>query len=218
MGEWNFTELRELCRQQGIPDSKVYRNSLEWRWKRADFHAEKAKEVWTGLFRAPFSTSDQQFYETVFSFEAHTESCIQCLHSMVDMLAQIINVVILRGHLAENEVSAKKLVTKQKNKIPPEILKRLDEFLSCYEFKYVDAFCNTIKHRRLIHSMLKAEYGEGYRNESGIIFYQFRYRHVTYQDTWANDILQKYREAFYKHITCVGVGINEFLKNRTEIK
>jgi hypothetical protein len=137
---------------------------------------------------------------------------------MVDMLAQIINVVILRGHLAENEVSAQKLVRWLSNKIPPEILKRLNEFLSGYEFKYVDAFCNTIKHRRLIHSMLRAEYGEGHRNESGIIFFQFRYRKVTYQDTWASDILQKYREAFYEHITCVGLAINKFLKNRTEIK
>lgn len=109
ISKWSFEELRDLCRRRGVPESTIYQTSLEWRWRRADFHAEKAEEIWKELFSTSFSTGEQRFYEEVFSYEAHAEACIQSLHSMADLLGQIINVVILQKRFKEDQVSLKKL-------------------------------------------------------------------------------------------------------------
>jgi hypothetical protein len=49
MTKWNFSELSKLCEEKGIPGAKIYQNSLGWRWKRADYHAEAASKIWLGL-------------------------------------------------------------------------------------------------------------------------------------------------------------------------
>ncbi len=211
---WSFEELREISRKLGIPETTVYQNSLDWRWRRADFHAEMANKVWEDLFQSHFSTGDQRFRNVVFSYEANVEACIQSLHSLADILAQIINVVVLEARFGENDVSASIVV---KAVVQPEIFTPLNEFLKSYEFKYIDAFCNTIKHRRLIPSKFKAEYGEDYRNESGIKFIQFDYRNTTYPETWGSDIIGKYRYVIRDRLTLVGIAINEFLRKELEL-
>jgi hypothetical protein len=39
--------------------------------------------------------------DSVFSYEANVEACVQSLHSLGDILAQIINVVILKSHFGK---------------------------------------------------------------------------------------------------------------------
>jgi len=211
MNEWNFEELNKLCQQKNIPESIVYQKSLEWRWRRADFHAEKAKEIWAELFSKPVITQDSRFNEAVFSYEAHVEACIQSLHSMADMLAQIINVVILKNQFMEDGVYFKTLIGEmEKNGIAPLVTNYMKKLLNHEVFQYIDAFCNTIKHRRLINSKFRAEYGKDYRNESGIKFLQFNYKSKTYPETWGNDILEQYRFQMRELVTEVGLNINKF--------
>jgi hypothetical protein len=97
MPKWNFLELSKLCEEKGIPGARIYQNSLGWRWQRADYHADTAKKIWSDLFKEPFTFGDQRSYEAIFSYEAQVESCVQSLHALADILAQIINVVILRA-------------------------------------------------------------------------------------------------------------------------
>jgi hypothetical protein len=210
---WSFEELREISKRLGFPETTIYQNSLEWRWQRADFHAEMANKVWEDLFKSTFSTGDQRFRDSVFSYEANVEACVQSLHSLGDMLAQIINVVILKSHFGESQVSALRVA---RAIVEPKILTPLNKFLGSYEFRYVDAFCNTIKHRRLIRSEFGAEYGEDYRNETGIKFIQFNYGNTTYHETWGSDIVGEYRYVIRDRITQVGIVINEFLRERLE--
>ena len=102
MGKWQFSELNKLCEEKGIPDAKIYQNSLGWRWKRADYHAEMASRVRSDLFKESFSLGDQRCYEAIFSYEAQVGSCVQSLHSQADILSQIINVLILGNRLSED--------------------------------------------------------------------------------------------------------------------
>lgn len=212
MTEWSFEELRRMCKQKNIPESTIYQNSLEWRWRRADFHAENASNIWTELFSSPFSSADQRFKKAVFSYEAHVEACVQALHSMVDILAQIINAVILENHYQEHQVKAKELTKfMKKNEKAPQVMDCMRALLDSAEFRYLDAFCNTIKHRRLIPGKFRAEYGDHYRNESGIKFLKFNYRNKIVPETWASYILDEYRQQIKQLITDVGLNINKFV-------
>ena len=212
MGKWNFSELNELCRGKGIPDAKIYQNSLDWRWKRADYHAEMASNVWSDLFKESFSLGDQRFNKAVFSYEAQVEACIQSLHSLGDILSQIINVLVLDSRFSEDAVTIKKVVKLMKKEyLAPEIAESTRQFLDDPSFKYIEAFCNTIKHRRLIKTDFRAEYGENVRNESGLRFEEFIFQGNTYPQTWGSDILEKYRLHLLDLITEVGLHINKYI-------
>ena len=81
MTKWNFAELNKLCEEKGIPDAKIYQNSLGWRWKRADYHAEMASKVWADLFKESFSFVDQRCYEAIFSYEAQVDPSLSVLQT-----------------------------------------------------------------------------------------------------------------------------------------
>jgi len=213
MEEWNYSELSKLCKEKGIPDAIIYQNSLGWRWKRADYHAEMASKVWSDLFKESFSFVDQRCYEAIFSYEAQVESCAQALHSQADILAQIINVLILGNRLPEDSVSIKKVVAIMENEnIAPDIAKSARQLLNDGIFNYIEAFCNTIKHRRLIKTDFRAEYGESARNESGLRFEEFLFKGDTYPQTWGSDILEKYRFHLLDLIVEVGLNINRYIE------
>jgi len=213
MEKWNYSELNKLCEEKGRPDAKIYQNSLAWRWKRADYHADMASKVWSDLFKESFSFADQRFFKAIFSYEAQVESCVQALHSQADILAQIVNVLILDNRLPEDSVSIKKVIAIMENEsLAPDIAKSARRLLNDGIFNYIEAFCNTIKHRRLIKTDFRAEYGENARNESGLRFEAFLFKGDTYPQTWGSDILEKYRFHFLDLITEVGLNINRYIE------
>jgi len=212
MEKWQFSELNKLCEEKGIPDAKLYQNSLGWRWKRADYHAEVASKVWVDLFKESFSFVDQRCYEAIFSYEAQVESCVQSLHSQADILAQIINVLVLSNRLTEESVSIKTVVKILEDEgIAPAVAKSSRQLIDDEIFQYIEAFCNTIKHRRLIKTDFRAEYGENARNESGLRFEEFTFKGNAYPQTWGSDILEKYRFHLLDLITEVGLNINAYI-------
>ncbi len=218
MKTWSFEELRGLCRGKGISDNVIsnfstYGTSLDWRYHRAKFHAEQAHNIWKDLVSQSFSFGDERYNEAEFSYEAYVEACVQSLHSMADILGQIINIVLLGGHFSEDNASLKKVAGYiKKGGIAPNVLTNLKELLDSKEFRYIEAFCNTIKHRRLIKTQFRAEYGGDYRNEEGLVFEEFNYKAVTYPKTWAKDIIDKYREKVFNMVVEVGLKINDFMR------
>lgn len=212
MTKWNFSELRKLCEEKGIPDTKIYQNSLDWRRKRADYHADMASKVWSDLFKESFSFVDQRCHKAIFSYEAQVEACVQALHSLADILAQIINVVVLGSGLQEHCVSIKGVVKiMEKGGIAPDVAKSTRQLLDDKLFNYIEAFCNTIKHRRLIKTDFRAEYGENARNENGLRFEQFIFKGSTYPQTWGSDILKKHRFHLFELIIEIGLSINKYV-------
>jgi len=213
MSNWDLEELGRLCSQRGIPSPTTYQTSLQWRFWRASFHAKRAHAVWEELFGQPFTLGDERFNRAAFSFEADVEACIQALHSMADMLAQIINVVILGGHFQEHQVSLWKVTDRlEKMGIAPQVALQARKLLDSPEFGYVDAFSNTIKHRRLVFTKFQAEYGGNYRNEAGLLFKAFEYKGESHPETWGNDILDNYRHRFFELVNDVGLSINNLLR------
>ncbi len=214
MTKWSFEELNKLCDEKAIPHAKAYQNALAWRWKRADYHAEIASEVWSDLFKESFSFVDQRCGEAIFSYEAQVESCLLALHSLGDILSQIINVLVLNNRLLEDTVSIKRVVDiMEKESVAPDIARSARRLIDDEVFNYIEAFCNTIKHRRLIGTNFRAEYGENARNESGLLFEGFVFKGNTYPETWGSEILQKYRFRVLDLITEVGLSINKYVSS-----
>lgn len=209
MTRWKYSELNNLCKEKGIPDAKLYQASLNWRWKRAEYHAETAEIIWTEHFKGSFSVPDEKNDKTFFSYEAQVESCAQSLHALADILAQIINIVVLNGRHKEDDVSIKTaLKAMQKEAIAMDIVTQVNKLLSDDAFLYIEAFCNTIKHRRLIRTNFHAEYGDTSRNECGLIFEEFNFKGKVYPQTWSSDILSKFRLRVFDLITNIGLSIN----------
>jgi hypothetical protein len=182
---------------------------LVWRWQRTDYHAEKATEVWSELMESAVILYGEDFNEAVFAQEAQVEACVQSLHAMGDILAQIINIVMLGGRFREDDVTLKRVARQE---MPTELSSVLNAFIQSNEYSYVEAFCNTIKHRRLIPSDLRGEFGEGYRNEFGIRFNGFSYKGADYPETWASDIIDPYRTTIGVLVNEVGITINRLLQ------
>ncbi len=209
MTEWRFDELRKLCNEQEIPVLNIYLQSLEWRWRRADFHAERAQETFEELMRLPeFVFGNEVYMDAMFKYEADVEACCQALHSLADILAQIINIVLLGSSFSEEDVTFSKV----KREVVPDSSVRscMDNFRRSNAFCYINGFCNTIKHRHLIHTSFRVESGGTTRNEEGFVFHQFIYRGTTFPETWGSDILKVHREDVRQLITNIGLSINTF--------
>ena len=99
----------------------------------------------------------------------------------------------------------------EKEGIAPDVANSTRQLLDDKLFNYIEAFCNTIKHRRLIKTDFRAEYGENARNESGLRFEQFIFKGNTYPQTWGSDILKKHRFHLFKLITEIGLNINKYV-------
>ena len=211
--QWKLDEFRSLCAKRKIPDSTIFQNSLEWRWRRADFHAAKATEVWADLFTKSFEFGDQWYFEHEFTCEAHAEACVSCLHAMADVLGQIVNVAILGGTFAEDEVSIKRiLAVLNKHGIAPQVAKKIDQLLSHGSYAYLEAFNNTIKHRHLLGAQFRAEYGGTSRNDKGLVFQDFQYKGRSYPRTWLSDITQTMRVDMFSLVTEIGLEITEYVR------
>lgn len=212
MTDWDFIELKRLCQERSISDARVYRIALVWRKNRADYHAEMAKQIWSDLFKESFSLGDQRFNEAVFIYEAHVESCVFSLHAMADILAQIINVIVLRDQFKEGFVVIERVIQEMRKKhIALEVADKAKNLLRDNTFQYIGAFCNTIKHRRLLQSNFQAEYGEKARNESGLKFEAFQYKGHSFHQEWGSDIIGQYRSHLLSLITEIGLSINRYV-------
>ena len=101
-----------------------------------------------------------------------------------DISAQIINMVILRGKRREDHVYIKAILkTMQKEVIAGDVVAQVNKLLSDDALRYIEAFCNTIKHRRLIRTNFRAaEHGETTRNENGLIFEELTFKGNVYPD------------------------------------
>jgi hypothetical protein len=218
METWNFDELRDLCRRKGFSDDLIsriseYANSLSWRYHRAKFHAENSHAILKKLFAKSLTLGNKRYNKAAFSYEAHVEACILSLQAMADILSQIINNVLFGKRYPDHSVSIKIIINNiEKNKSSPDLVVKLKELVNSNEFRYIEAFSNTIKHQRLIKTNFKAEFGGNYRNQEGLVFREFSYKDVSYPETWGSDIIDKYLKKIFELVNDAGLKVNEFLE------
>jgi len=215
---WDCEELRTLCHRHALPDSTTYQNALQWKLQRADYHAESAQEAWSEIDRIAeekgrIQVGGKEWMAAEFAVTAETEAAAQVLHSMLDVLSQIVNLTLLQPPLSEAEASLHKVIRKlgEQNRAP-QVATELESLRDCYAAEYLDAFVNTIKHRHLLDTDFRAEFGEGTRNEQGVRFKAFTRNGTPYPVVWASEILDRYRQNITEGICAVGKAINDYLR------
>ncbi len=212
---WSFEELRNLCAAKGLPDSKIYQEALLWKKERALYHEEEYQKIWAELFssHATLTVGSEEWNKAQFASEAHVEAAAQVLHSMGEVLAQIINKAVLSDELKEDAVSMTTVRDKlAKKQGTGKISQAINKFQNSAEFKYINAFVNIIKHRRLLDRVFHAEGGENKRNAHGVCFLEFRYKGNLYPFTWATDIIDQYKICIFELIQEIGNAVNDYLR------
>ena len=137
--------------------------------------------------------------------------------SMADILDQIICITLAdpykphkEGAVNGNSVSHK-LKKSQNNPYIERIKNSRDELHDSDEFSYINAFCNTIKHRRLID--FKAHSENILIQEMKPKVDLFDYKDKNYPAKLGSEIFEKYSIQIYRRIIIVALNLDEYLKH-----
>ncbi len=218
--EWDLKELRELCKNKGITPPDEYIESLAFKKHRAIYHADKSKQIISQYFDdyGPMINMNNETHmrgldRAWFEATCEAEASLQSMHSMADILAQIINSVLIKKPLVEKEVTLRKIFKKLTEQIIwNKLYDKIQTFIGSDEFTYIDAFVNTIKHRKLIKSGFRAEGGINTRNDHGVTIQGFKYNDKMFDTKWVKDLFDNYYIKIFSMIVEIGTEINVCLK------
>lgn len=204
---WKIGEFRNLCVRKNLPDSSIYQRALFFKEIRALLLAKESQLVWERLYVGDKVIRGPEKMETRLKSEAFVEAAALAMHSMADIMAQIINLTLFRCSSEEGDVTFNRVHCRLcKEDIAPAVATAMKKLRDSDEFKYVDAFVNTIKHRRLIFVTYDIT-----RNER-MKFKAFLYRNKNFADTWAVDIIDSYIPRIIDLICDIGNAMNTYLQ------
>lgn len=216
--KWNLEEFRSrIVKRYGndlLSRIKVYLDALDWKVCRANYHANKFDSYWKQLFeKNVIRINSDEFRKTMYYSAYEMESMIQSLHSLGDLLAQVSNVAILgQSCFDEGSVSLAGIIRHlSSSNIASAVCQNLDDFKTNDEFQYINAFCNVVKHRKLIDFDYHMSAVRGGPVLQGLRFKEFEYNNVTHSIKWSNDIKEQYRDVLFRKLNEVGVSINNSL-------
>lgn len=216
--KWDLERFRSLIDSRYGPDLlarvRVYLGTLDWKVCRANYHAQNFDECWKKLFEENVIRINSDEFLKAMDFSAYEmEAMIQSLHSLGDLLAQVSNVAILgQGCLNEGRVDLGAMIRHlSSSNTATAVCQSLGDFQSSCEFQYVTAFCNVVKHRRLIDFDYHLSAVQGGQVLQGLRFKEFEYKSVIHSMKMSNDIKEQYRDVLYCKMNEVGVLINDFL-------
>ncbi len=121
--------------------------------------------------------------------EANTIALLYTTRSIYDIFAQLINSLILEDKLSLERCDIKKVRNALEN---GEIKQLLGDLLDSIEFKYVDGFINSVKHRQLIQRMTTLDFES---NRVGVRFSGFHYKknrnekEEKFPSLWSDEVL-----------------------------
>ncbi len=214
---WHCTEIHELCNRKNLFYPVSYLKSLDWINRKVEYHARQARKAWDDFKSAhpggEVGGSNEEWWETFDASAAETEAVVQSLNSQADIVAQVLNKLVLRESLPQRQVTFSKVLEQleEMHELASNITVRMCALKDSREFKYIKAFCNTIKHERLIDRQWHIEGGEGTRNEEDVRFLEFSYKGESWPITWASDINVDYRKILQKYLKEIGVAIIDYL-------
>jgi hypothetical protein len=212
---WDFAELRDRCANCGLGDPTDYQNALNGKMWRVRYFNQRSLEVWDELFASEqvIQSDSLPFQEAWLKAEWYAEAALQALHSMADVLAQLVNLTILGGRMAEDQVSLNRVQRELDRCADATYVKEAtDSLLQSDSFRYTMAFTNTVKHRRLHDTAFYAASNpqNGYRR--GLRFQAFTYRGDVYPAKTVQDIVEVVVPQVHEHIENVGNAVNDYLR------
>lgn len=210
---WNFGKIREACRKNSLTCPEIHLLSLSWQHWKVGYHAQRAEEIWVEFRSAhtgghEIAGGNEQWWEAYRTSAAETEATVEVINAEADIIAQVINKIILRNPLPEEEVSFWKVLKRLKRQNPiPNVATAIETFINSSEFAYIRAFCNTIKHRNLIEKEYRIESRVGKAYTEGTRFTAFCHKNHRFPITWASDINGPYRKMLGESVEKIGDAI-----------
>ncbi len=214
---WNFERIREACKEKNLAYPEIYIRSLSWQQWKAEYHAQRAEEIWIEFKSAhtggyAIAGSNRQWWKAYYTSAAETEATVHAINAEADIIAQVINKVMLRNPVPETNVAYSDILRRLRNQSPTcSVATAMEEFIDSDEFKYIRAFCNTSKHRNLVEKEYRFEGGVATAYTEGMRFKAFRYRNDSFQITWASSINGPYRETLEEFVQKIGDAIIDYL-------
>lgn len=229
---WFINEFRELTKihfsTNDLIDVDSTLLSITWKVNMCKFHIEEYQKVMNRtanvnvppivdvvgkiLKRSTDSETMKEFWESIFISEAHIIAYAQSLHSLADIYAHLIVCVMdLRSKFKNPKhislLSVYKVISNQNN--AKVIVEKIEHLQQSIEFKYLNAFVNTTKHR----SLVPVNYSVNFNEENfGLKFKEFKYDQNEFLSKWANEFTGiEFKKTLGMFIE-IGIEMNEYLK------
>jgi len=221
---WKTQEIRELCPNCIAIEAKAYIKAIKNKIDRILFAVHLLSTTDGSL---PTNFEYTALRSSQLKVEIYIESIVTNLHSLADVLAHVINVIVLKPLQAESQylvgrhitISAVKTKLNNLSSLDPVkrlciagITKEIDTLIQSVEFKYIAAFTNTIKHRSLLDTELFIRYESGNLMDSGFRIDQFNYESVHFPQTKCSIVAMDYRKKVIDLVFDVGNRINNYCR------
>lgn len=241
---WNileFENLVQLCYgEEQLKKLMRPLSSVSWKLMLANYHAFESKRLYQSYFSkesvegsteelvhvigqflkaASGSEEADKFKEARILSEAHLISYAQSLHSVADILAQVIYLGInLENNLTKPIPEYKRNLHYVYEGIRNEnyaidVVKVLGALKQSPEFLYLQAYVNTTKHYSLIDVTHQISLKSNTTSRYGILILPFEYKGHCFQQKWADDFSIRDFKTILESIFCVGSELNRFLRN-----
>ncbi len=216
---WKLKDLRQVIEQRGGERRQSLLDALESIGQSLNilaYHTVKVRSSVGDLLQDdpdPISAfkflfgigsakaEDQKYNEAFLIHQAHLVAAIHSARGMVDMLAQVLNGLLLQAPLAVHDVT----VSRVKNQLPDSPVKEHFANLQTSDaFRYINAFINTIKHRALIKPRFSISTEE---QKAGVQVSAFDYNGDSFPVRWDDEVLASIKAVVTAVIT-TGAALN----------
>lgn len=218
---WNSKELLKFCPKNITDRGKIYVEGIGRKIERILFLVEKLNDYKNII---PIQ-SQEQFLSVQLETEIYLESIAYNLHSLSDVMAQIIYVFIIEQQgleLNARDITLHKIKDKLNCLISngsvedyikiylQEMSNSIHLFYNSSEYKYINALVNTIKHRHLIDTKYQLNIQQTHIKYSDFKFINFNKDEIDYPEVDCSTLISKYRETILNHVFEMGNIINNY--------
>lgn len=212
---WDLEEfvraVKPIVGREEFENVKRYIDSLGWgRW-RINYHIENYEKEIRKFRKIKIVDTKEDVKKFILQMKKCAEEVIciiQIQQSILDILSQIINQAFLKPSLKEEEASFNKILCKkiERRWRDKELFEKSRELKNSQEFKYISAFSNVVKHRKIIKEHLRIKL-----YKSGLRFEGFEYKGEEYYKMFFEDIIRSYIPFINDLIVEIGLLINRKL-------
>ena len=234
--EWSNKKLYQLVEAlEGTEEAEKLSPALysvPWKFLQANYFAEEALQViqrvlpddrlkaHVELLKNMLGVADDELKSELFQAEFKSECYIigfaHIIHSVSDIMAQVIYYALnlnkkLGSEIPEQNRKLSTILKKlEKLNLATKLRSLIEQYLNSPEYKYLNAYTNTVKHRSLID---KSYYlGAVPPYEHGFKIKEFEYRGEKYSSKMSYDFTGGNFLELKKKIINIGNEINNFLE------
>lgn len=219
LNSWNFEELKKLIIQvYGQSQLNLVEQSIDSLGIRQDFAKYHYQEYETLYDKFPsnlevnrtYTTEDlEKSYNIEVKIAANILACLQNLHSIHDILGQVIRYAF---DLQFTEVNSIYITTVIKNLPQDEnLFLLLSELMEHEDYKYLHDFMNQSKHNAVVMPFYQKSFINGFEE---VKLPAFKYRGKNYEEKNAKEFLVAVYSRESNLLVKIGQEINKFLANK----